>query len=148
MNLCDAEVGCQVGDRHPLLRFDLRSLAGHAPSRVRFGNRKESKMRLGTHIRAARTAKGLTVAASSLISGLSHQRWADIEDGDRLPTGDELVSLTTTNGIDSQTVFLWACGELMERLFFIGRDGASIPDEDLFVLWDSMVAFLAQRGRI
>jgi transcriptional regulator with XRE-family HTH domain len=105
-------------------------------------------MRLGTHIRAARSAKGLSVAASSLISGLSHRRLAAIEEGDRLPTGDELATLTITNGLDSQTVFLWACNELMERLFIIGRDGAPIPDEDLFFLWDSMVAFLAQRGRI
>ena len=105
-------------------------------------------MRLGTHVRAARTAKGLTVAASSLISGLSLRRLADIEEGDCLPSGDDLAALTITHVLDSQSVFLWACHELMERMLAAGTEGATTYDEDLVFLWDQMVAFLAVRGRI
>lgn len=105
-------------------------------------------MRLGTHIRAARTAKGLTVAASSLISGLSLWRLVDIEEGDRLPSGNELAALTITHVLDSQSVFLWAAAELMERMLAAGSKGATTCDEDLFLLWDQMVVFLAERSRI
>lgn len=105
-------------------------------------------MRLGTHIRASRTAKGLTVSASSLVSGIPIRRFADIEEGDRLPTGDELAAIATTHGLDSQSVFLWATEELMERMLARGTEGATTRDEDLFDLWDQMAVFLAERGRI
>lgn len=105
-------------------------------------------MRLGTHIRAARTAKGLTVSASSLVSGIPHRRFADIEEGDRLPTGDELAAIATTHSLDSQSVFLWATEELMELMLGTGSLNASTRDEDLFDLWDRMTVFLAERGRI
>ena len=105
-------------------------------------------MRLGTHLRAARTARGLTVAASSLISGIPLRRLADIEEGDRLPTGDELIAVCNAHGIDSHSAFLWAAHELMEKMLATGTEGASTRDEDLFELWDRMTVFMAQRGRI
>lgn len=36
----------------------------------------------------------------------------------------------------------------MERLLAVGSAGSSTQDEDLFELWDEMVAFLGQRDRI
>lgn len=105
-------------------------------------------MRLGTHLRAARTVKGLTVAASSLVSGIPLHRMADIEEGDRLPIGDELAAIAQTNGLDSQSVFLWSVHELMERMLSMDSSGATSRDEDLFDLWDVMTQFLAERERI
>lgn len=105
-------------------------------------------MRLGTHMRAARSAKGLTVAASSQVTGISMRRLADIEEGDRLPTGNELGTFAAIHSLDSPSVFLWGCHELLERLMARSSAAAWTPDEDLFELWDYMVAYLAQRDRI
>lgn len=105
-------------------------------------------MRLGTHMRAARSAKGLTVAASSQVTGIPLERLADIEEGDRLPTGDELGRFAAIHGLDSPSVFLWGCHELLERLMGRSSAPASTHDEDLFDLWDQMVTYLAERDRI
>ena len=59
-------------------------------------------MRLGTHMRAARSAKGLTVAASSQVTGIPLERLADIEEGDRLPTGDELGRFAATGLLNTE----------------------------------------------
>lgn len=105
-------------------------------------------MRLGTHVRAARTAKGLTVAASSAVTGVPLHRLADIEEGDRLPHGTELASIAATFVLDSHSVFLWGVAELMELMLGQGTEGASTNDEDLFNLWDVMVQFLSERERL
>lgn len=99
-------------------------------------------------MRAARSAKGLTVAASSQITGIPMSRLADIEEGDRMPSGAELGRFASIHGLDSPSVFLWACNELLERLMAHGSAAASTEDEDLFQLWDDMVAFMLERDRI
>lgn len=105
-------------------------------------------MRLGTHFRAARAAKGLSGAASALITEIPHRRLMDIEEGDRLPFGDELKQFAEAHGLDSYSVYLWAVNELADRLMSSGSVAGYAQDEDLYELWDLMVAFLAERERI
>jgi len=105
-------------------------------------------MKLGTHFRAARTVKGLSIAASAAISQMPHCRLADIEEGDRLPTGGELMSFAAAHNVDCYSVFLWAMDDLAERLMAQGSQKAFVSDEDLFELWDQVVTLLAERGRL
>lgn len=100
-------------------------------------------------MRAARAAKGLTSAASALIAQIPLRRLADIEEGDRIPYGDDLRRFAEAHGIDSYSIFLWAVSDLAERLM---NQGSSPPnyaqDHDVYELWDQMVTFLAERERI
>jgi len=105
-------------------------------------------MRLGTRVRAVRNAQGLTTRASALICELPTQRLRDIEQGKRLPTSEDLRAFALGHGLDTPSVFLWACEELLERLVEQSNAGPGIQDEDLFDCWDRMTAFLAERGRM
>lgn len=104
-------------------------------------------MRLRTHVRAASAAKGLPAAASSLVSGIPLRRLSDIEEGDRLPTGDELAALRHSRSRQSLRL-RWCVSELVERMLSMGSDGASTNDEDLFSAIDVLTQHLAERERI
>jgi transcriptional regulator with XRE-family HTH domain len=105
-------------------------------------------MRLGTRVRAARTAQGLSTQASSLICELPTKRLREIEQGDRLPTAQDLRAFALGHGIDTPSVFLWGCEELVERLVVESCAGPGVQDDDLYELFDDMTTFLAERGRI
>lgn len=100
-------------------------------------------------MRAARAAKGLTSAASALIAEIPLRRLADIEEGDRSPYGDDLRRFAEAHGIDSYSTFLWAASDLADRLMNRGSEPPNYAqDDDLYELWDQMVAHLAERGRL
>jgi transcriptional regulator with XRE-family HTH domain len=105
-------------------------------------------MRLSTHLKAARTTRGLTPAATGALTGIGATRLEMLESGERLPSANELTSLATIYTIDSPTMFVWYCHELAERV--VEADGQTMIrfDEDLFELLDQMVCFLANRGRL
>lgn len=100
-------------------------------------------------MRAARAAKGMTSAASALIADMPLRRLADIEEGDQVAYGDDLRRFAEAHGIDSYSVVLWAIGDLIERV--MNRESwppNMAQDEDLYELYDQMVMYLAERGRI
>jgi transcriptional regulator with XRE-family HTH domain len=105
-------------------------------------------MRLGTRVRAARTAQGLSTQASALICELPTRRLREIEQGKRLPIAEDLRAFAIGHGLDTPSVFLWGCEELIERLVAESCAGPGVQDDDLFELFDEMTAFLAERGRI
>ena len=105
-------------------------------------------MRLGTHLKAARLAHGLTPAAIYELTRIPVSRLEDLEAGERMPSATDLVPLATIYMLDSPSVFLWSCHELVERV--VTGDGECMirHDEDLFELLDQVVSFLAHHNRL
>ena len=105
-------------------------------------------MRLSTHLKAARTVRGLTVAASALLTGLGGPRLKALENGARLPSAQELTVLASVYTIDSPTLFGWYADEIAARVVEAEGENVIRYDEDLFELCDHMVCFLAGRDRL
>jgi transcriptional regulator with XRE-family HTH domain len=105
-------------------------------------------MRLSTHLKAARSARTLTTGAAAELTGIPAGRLACLEDGERMPSASELTALATIYTIDSPSLFLWCCEELVERVVACDGDTMIRHDDDLFELLDQMVCFLAHRDRL
>lgn len=105
-------------------------------------------MRLGTHLKAARTTRRMTRTGTSLLTEVPVFRLATLESGQQLPTRDELTAFCWTYTLDTSTVFLWLCQEIVERVVEKDGERGHDLDEDLIELADRMTTFLAQRGRL
>ena len=105
-------------------------------------------MRLGTHLKSARTRRGLSQAVASLIADVEGSRLSSLEAGEHLPNANDLAAICRAYSVDSPTVFLWMCHELLEHVVAQDGEGPVIVDEDLLELIDRMISFLADRGRL
>ncbi len=105
-------------------------------------------MRLSTHLRSARAQRGLNPTTSSLLADIPQSVLERIEAGEKFPGGEQLAALASTYVVDSPSMFLWACHDLVERVVETDSRESLHQDEDLYALLDVMVAFLAERGRL
>jgi hypothetical protein len=82
------------------------------------------------------------------LTGIAVSRLESLAAGERMPSATELTALATIYVIDSPSLFLSSCQELVERVVAGNGEALARQDEDLFELLDQMVCYLAHRGRL